>query len=161
MSRQQQQLRDFLAAGADKGESFFNFVRALAHRHEPGAIAWANLFCFAWNKGSPMGWEHFAPMLELSRRLLDAQISILRPQVIIFANGASSAQYRRQFFPHKGAHSVCSEPGDYRDQGIPLAQLWRFRLHGSIQCYRIQHPASISQAARRARRFLLERPTLT
>lgn len=156
MDKQQRQLRAFLDAGADKGESFFNFIRALASQHEPGAIAWANLFCFAWNKGSPMRWKHFAQMLKLSRRLLEAQISILQPQIIIFANGASSAQYRRRFFPHKGPTRVCSDLGDYRQQGIPLSQLWRFRLHDTIQCYRIQHPSSISTASRNARKFLLE-----
>jgi len=103
-----------------------------------------------------MRWRHFEDLAKVSKRLLEAQITILRPDIIVFANGASSARIRQQFFPHKGELSVCSELGDYRMQGIPLNQLWRFRLHGSIQCYRIQHPSSVSAHSRAARRFLLD-----
>lgn len=102
-----------------------------------------------------MRWKYFAQLLEVSELLLKTQIEILQPDTIIFANGASSARFRQGYFPHKGKASVCSDLRDFRDQGIPLNQLWRFKLHGSIQCYRIQHPSSISAASRAARQFLL------
>lgn len=38
-------------------------------------------------------------MLEISEQLLKAQINILQPDVIIFANGASSARFRQGIFP--------------------------------------------------------------
>lgn len=153
---QQRQLSTFLDRPMDRGESFFNLLRALASRHGRDGIAWANLFGFAWNGKSPMRWKHFDQLLDISECLLKTQIRILQPDILIFANGASSARFRQRYFPHKGESSVCSEMGSYREQGVPTAQLWRFKLNGSIQCYRIQHPSSISAASRAARRFLLE-----
>ena len=155
MAKQQRHLSKYIIEPMDRGASFFNLLRNLAHDHGAKSIAWANLFSFAWNKNSPMRWKHFEQLLETSEQLLKAQIDILQPDVIIFANGASSARFRQGYFPHKGEASVCSELSDFREQGIPLNQLWRFKLHGGIQCYRIQHPSSISAASRAARQFLL------
>lgn len=156
MAKQQAYLIRYLAAPPDKGASFFNLLRSLASRHGRDGIAWANLFSFAWNGRSPTRWANFPALLEISERLLKAQIEVLEPDIIIFANGASSARFRQRYFPHKGDHSVCSEFADYRDQGIAVDQLWQFRLGRKIQCYRIQHPSSISAASRAARQFLLE-----
>lgn len=156
MNKQQDHLAKFISKPKDRGESFFNLLRDLADDHGAQSITWANLFCFAWNKKSPMQWSNFEKLLQISEKLLKAQIKILRPDIIIFANGAKSAKYRQVYFPHKGESSVCSELGDFRKEGIPLNQLWRFKLHENIQCYRIQHPSSFSASARAARRFLLE-----
>lgn len=156
MAIQQDHLARFLLKSRDRGESFFNLLRDLAGDHGTQGIAWANLFCFSWNKKSPMRWEHFEKLLKISERLLKAQVEVLQPDIIIFANGASSAKFRQGYFPHKGESSMCSEQGDFCEQGIPLNQLWKFKLHGRIQCYRIQHPSSISAPSRAARRFLLE-----
>lgn len=157
MAIQQEFLTEHIAEPKDRGESFFNLLRLLADDHGRQSIAWANLFSFAWNKSSPTRWKpHFQELLNASELLLKKQITILQPDIIIFANGASSAKYRQGYFPHKGEQSVCSDLGDFRHQGIPLNQLWRFKLYGQIQCYRIQHPSSISAASRAARRFLLE-----
>jgi hypothetical protein len=156
MAIQQDHLARYIANPRDRGESFFNLLRSLAADHGPQSIAWANLFSFAWNKKSPMRWDYFEELVKTSEQLLKAQIRILQPDIIIFANGASSAKYRQRYFPHKGDTSVCSELGDFRDQGIPLNQFWRFKLHHTIQCFRIQHPSSISVPSRAARRFLLD-----
>lgn len=156
MAKQQTHLAKFIPATRDKGASFFNLLRDLADGHGSECITWANLFSFAWDGKSPMRWANFSKLQAISERLLKAQISILKPDTIIFANGASSVRFRRKYFPHKGENSVCSAFGDYRDQGISIDQLWRFHLNGNIQCYRIQHPSSISSASRSARRFLLE-----
>lgn len=155
MGVQQKHFAQCIGSKADKGESFFNFLRKLRQADANTAIAWANLFSFAWRRGSPSRWRYFEELKAVSKQLLKAQIDILQPDIVIFANGASSARIRQEYFPHKGELSVCTDLGDYRDQGIPLSQLWRFRLFGSIQCYRIQHPSSISVASREARRFLL------
>lgn len=156
MATQQDHLTRFIVKPKDRGESFFNLLRDLANGHGTHGIGWANLFCFAWNKKSPMRWEHFSQLVEVSKQLLKAQVKLLQPDIIIFANGASSAKIRQGYFPHKGELSVCSELGDFCEQGIPRNQLWRFKLHQRIQCYRIQHPSSISAPSRAARRFLLE-----
>lgn len=155
MAIQQSHLAGYIQDKADKGQSFFNLLRKLRHADPSCGIAWANLFSFAWRRGSPMRWQHFEVLKAVSKQLLEAQIRILQPDIIIFANGASSARIRQEYFPHKGEFSVCTELGDYREQGIPVSQLWRFRLFGSIQCYRIQHPSSVSVPSRAARRFLL------
>lgn len=151
-------LRSLNKTKADKGKSFFNFLRQLRQKDEDVGITWANLFSFAWQRGSPMRWDqkHIKILKRISKRLLEAQITILQPDIIIFANGASSARVRQEYFPHKGEHSVCTDLGDYREHGIPNSQLWRFRLFGSTQCYRIQHPSSVSKGSRAARRFLLD-----
>ncbi|MHC8383128.1 hypothetical protein [Pseudomonas sp. LB3P14] len=156
MATQQDHLARYIFEPRDRGESFFNLLRDLAEDHGTQGIAWANLFSFAWDKKSPMRWKHFAKLLEVSERLLKAQLEILQPDIIIFASGASSAKFRQGYFPHKGELSVCTELGDFCEQGIPLSQLWRFKLHQRIQCFRIQHPSSISAPSRAARRFLLE-----
>jgi hypothetical protein len=156
MTKQQSFLSKALELPPDKGESFFNFLRALAPDHGKESIAWANLFSLSWNGKSPMQWEHFHELRKISERLLKTQIEILEPDVIVFANGASSARYRRVYFPHKGESSVCSRLADYRDEGVPIGQLWRFHLYDSISCFRIQHPSSISVGARAARQRLLE-----
>lgn len=155
MTIQQDHLAKFIREPRDRGESFFNLLRDLADDHGVQSLAWANLFSFAWNKKSPMRWEHFPTLLEISERLLKAQIEVLRPHIIIFANGASSAKFRQRYFPHKGEGSVCTELGDFCREGVPRSQLWQFSLHERIQCFRIQHPSSISASSRAARRFLL------
>jgi hypothetical protein len=157
MAKQQEHLARHLPGPPDRGASFFNLLRSLARDHGCDGIAWGNLFSFAWNGRSPMRWANFTTLLGISERLLKAQIEILKPDTIIFASGASSSRFRQRFFPHTGERSVCTDFADYRDQGISIDQLWQFRLNETIQCYRIQHPSSISAASRAARRFLLER----
>lgn len=154
MSKQQKHLTKFINCPKDRGESFFNLLCDLAKDHGARGIAWANLFCFAWNANSPMKWKHFEEMLIFSEKLLKIQLDILQPDIVIFANGASSAKYRRTYFPHKGEFQVCSELGTFPE--VQINQLWRFKLYGKIQCFRIQHPSSISNPSREARRFLLE-----
>lgn len=155
MGIQQSHLAEYLGNKTDRGESFFNLLRKLRQADGNTGIAWANLFSFAWRRGSPMRWQNFEALKAVSKQLLEAQISILKPDIVIFANGASSARIRQEYFPHKGELNVCTDLGDYREHGIPVNQLWRFRLFGSIQCYRIQHPSSVSSASRAARGFLL------
>lgn len=156
MAKQQAHLARYLPEPPDKGASYFNLLRSLASEHGYGGIAWANLFCFAWSGKSPMRWPNFPMLLDISERLLKSQIEVLKPDIIIFANGSSSARFRRKYFPHTGEQSVCTNLADYREQGIANDQLWRFHLYGKIQCYRIQHPSSISAASREARHFLLK-----
>lgn len=156
MIKQQHHLKKFLPKHRDKGESFFNLLRAIAKNHSSDGLAWANLFCCSWRGNSPMDWKHFPELLVISERLLKAQIEILKPDIIIFANGTNSAKYRRKYFPHKGEHSVCSKHVDFEEHGIAIDQLWKYHLYERVLCYRIQHPSSSSAAARSARRYLLK-----
>lgn len=154
MGKHQRCLATFIRAKRDRGASYFNYLRELSTDYGPEGITWANLFAFDWNKKSPKDWPHFETLLCISERLLKAQIEVLAPDIIIFANGATSAKYRARYFPFTGENSVCNEFGYYKDQGIPSGHLWKFRLNESIQCYRIQHPSSTRKGARAARAFL-------
>lgn len=156
LHKHQKFLAEALPKPADKGASFFNLMRAISRQSGSEGLIWANLFCASWAGNSPMKSPQFETIRRYSELLLKKQIELFQPQTIIFANGASSAHHRSAFFPSKGKLSVCSESGDYVAEGIPRNQLWRFRLNGNIQCYRIQHPSSRSKEARSARRFLME-----
>ncbi|WP_313334696.1 uracil-DNA glycosylase family protein [Pseudomonas oryzihabitans] len=156
IAKSQKFLKRALGQSADPGCSFFNLVRELAMQCGQEGIIWANLFCFSWKRGSPMKTDLFNTIRDVSERLLKAQIEHLRPDLIIFANGSSSARVRQTFFPHKNPGSVCSDSRHYTEMGIAKGQLWSFRLYGAIPCYRIQHPSSRSRQARAARTALLQ-----
>lgn len=79
MAKQQPHLARHLPAPPDKGASYFNLLRSLASDHGSDGIAWANLFGFALNGKSPMRWPNFPMLLDISERLLKAQIEILKP----------------------------------------------------------------------------------
>jgi hypothetical protein len=155
LEKHQKFLADALPKPTDKGASFFNLMRAISKQSGSEGLIWANLFCASWAGNSPMKSPQFETIRRYSELLLKKQIELFQPQTIIFANGASSAHHRKAFFPSKGELSVCSESGDFVADGIPRDHLWRFRLNGSIQCYRIQHPSSRSKEARAARHYLV------
>jgi len=140
---------------ADRGASFFNLMRAISKQTGSEGMIWSNLFCASWAGNSPMTSPQFKTIRRYSELLLKKQIELFQPQTIIFANGASSVQVRRAFFPYEGEFSVCSEFGNYTANGIPQDHLWRFRLNGNIQCYRIQHPSNRRKEARAARQYLV------
>ncbi|WP_258909121.1 hypothetical protein [Pseudomonas putida] len=80
MAIQQRHLAKYIQDKADRGASFFNFLRKLYQADQPIGIAWANLFSFAWQKGSPMRWRHFEDLAKVSKRLLEAQITHSAPE---------------------------------------------------------------------------------
>lgn len=156
MKKQQHLLAKFIAQKHDKGVSYFNLLRDIASNHGHEGIAWANLFSCCWKKKSPSKWKHFSTLLEVSEKLLKIQIEVLKPDIIIFANGVTSRVFQKSFFPNKGEDSVCSRHVNFKDQGFSIAQLWQFDLHERIRCYRIHHPSSSSTDARNARAYLLD-----
>jgi hypothetical protein len=145
----------------DRGRSFHNFTRAVKQRTGAEGLIYANLFCFAWGKrkGSPIksGKEVFSVIKELSRKILDAQIEILRPDCIIFANGIASAPYRREFFPH-GDNGRCMSPDPVTSHAnaMDARYFWEFVLDKKIRCFRIQHPSARSREAERGRALALD-----
>ncbi len=141
-----------------KGRAFHNLTRSIAKKCGKSGLIYSNLFCFSWKKSTPKKHPDFETIKHYSKRLLDAQIEILKPQVIVFCNGSSSAGARREFFPVDGSAPVCSnfrEHGDSSDP-IPNRQLWEFTLHDDIRCFRVQHPSSRSQETIKAHKFLIE-----
>lgn len=156
MKQQQDSLAELIADKHDRGLSYFNLLRDIALNHGREGIAWANLFSCSWKKKSPSKWEHFSTLLDVSKRLLKIQIEVLKPDIIIFANGVTSRALQKSFFPNKGEDSVCSQHVNFKDQGFSIAQLWQFDLDERIRCYRIHHPSSSSTDARNARAYLLD-----
>lgn len=145
---------------SSKGHAFHNFTRAVANKCGKEGIVYSNIFCFDWNKSSPIKSPYFETIKKFSERLIKIQIRFFVPDIIIFANGMDSAPYRREFFPIDGDKQVCKDGRDYSDRGIPNKQLWEFDLHedihDDIRCFRIQHPSAFARKAKIARMFLID-----
>ncbi|TBW12873.1 hypothetical protein E0E50_02080 [Azotobacter chroococcum subsp. isscasi] len=155
LTKHQMLQEKFLAQSCDKGFTYFNLLRSLAERCGSDGLIWSNLFCFAWNEGNPMRSPQFPAIKYYSELLLKLQIRLFKPEIIIFANGPTTATVRQEFFPYKDKGSVCTNASDFSLQGIPNKQLWQFQLYDQIKCYRIQHPSSRSRDSQAARKFLL------
>lgn len=138
----------------DKGHTFHNFTRAVAKAVGRDGLIYANLFCFDWRASSPIKSPEFGFVKELSRKILDAQIEILQPDYIIFANGISSAKYRREFFPI-GDGARCTNSKSYPEK-ISSHYLWEFMLDKNIKCFRVHHPSARRKDARIGQAFALE-----
>lgn len=145
MEKQKNFLLKYIEKKKDPGFTFYNFLRDLGSHFGNDNIGWANLFCFDWKGSTPnqKNTPNYETIKELSGRLLKAAILDMEPDIIIFANGSSSAQVRREFFPLSGEAAVCSTPWvNYLDQKIEKIELESFVLYGKIKCYRINHPAN-------------------
>ena len=139
-----------------KGSAFHNFTRSIANKCGESGLIYSNLFCFSFRNSNPVNSKLFNEIMNYSEQLLKAQIETLKPNIIIFANGGSTAKYRRHMFPVDGSHCVCSNFNDYVHDGIENIQLWHFDLYSKIKCYRIMHPSSYSKEAMKSRDFLIE-----
>lgn len=139
----------------ERGMKFFNFIRSVGKITGENNVAWGNIFALDWNKGipTPAKTPHYSALKVLSEKLLKAQIEVLQPDVIIFACGGAGNAVRRQFFPVKGADSVCSDGHTF--EGTPNKYLWSFKLYNKIQCFRIGHPSSRSKNNQMARKRVL------
>lgn len=152
--------RDFfdrwMKKGPDRGATFFNFMRALAKSFGTEGLIYSNLLCIDSRGKDPRRSEHFPFIKRLSKQLLDAQFHHFKPDVVIFANGSTTVNIRREFFPIEGEGKVCVSRRNWEEAGISREQLWEFELLGKFLCYRIQHPSAQSKASMAARRHLLE-----
>jgi hypothetical protein len=152
--------RDFfdrwMKKGPDRGATFFNFMRALAKSFGTEGLIYSNLLCIDSRGKDPRRSEHFPFIKRLSKQLLDAQLHHFKPDVVIFANGSTTVNIRREFFPIEGEGKVCVSRRNWEEAGISREQLWEFELLGKFLCYRIQHPSAQSKASMAARRHLLE-----
>lgn len=138
----------------DRGHTFHNFTRAATRAVGGDGLIYANLFCFDWRKKSPIKCPQFDFIKDLSQKILDAQIRVLQPEFIIFANGISSAKYRCEFFP-VGEEGRCTATKSYPEK-IQAHYLLEFMLDKKIRCFRVHHPAARSKEARRGRTLALE-----
>ncbi|MEY3881210.1 MAG: hypothetical protein RIQ94_2006 [Pseudomonadota bacterium] len=138
----------------DRGHTFHNFTRAAAKVVGEDGLIYTNLFCFDWRGKSPIKSPQFDFIKDLSGKILDAQIKVLQPEYIIFANGISSAKYRRDFFP-VGDGARCTNPKSYPEI-VSSHYLWEFMLDTRIKCFRVHHPSARSKYARIGRVNVLE-----
>lgn len=129
----------------DRGHTFHNFVRDIAKAVGKEGLIYSNLFCFDWRRSSPMQCPEFAFVKRLSQQLLEVQISLLKPDCIIFANGITSAKHRREFFP-VGDGARCTQTRSHLDIA-PTHYLWEFMLDETIRCYRVHHPSARGKTA--------------
>lgn len=158
MDKHQAFFAEELLGKKGRGLSFHDFTRAVEKIVGADGLIYSNLFCFSWGKkkGSPIksGDDVFPVIKEFSRKILNAQIEILQPDYIVFANGIASAPYRREFFPH-GDAGRCTNPKSYPER-IAKEYLWEFMLDKKIRCFRVQHPSARSKEASDGRKFVLE-----
>lgn len=92
---------------------------------------------------------YFETIKQLSGQLLNAQIEVLNPDYIIFANGIANARYRREFFSVPGSDRCTL--GRAPRTGISTRFLWEFVLDGRTRCFRVHHPSARSRDAQKGR----------
>jgi len=134
--------------------TFHDFTRAVADKSGHEGLIYSNLFCFDWNKKSPIGSKYFKEIHEVSRKLLSAQLNYFQPSIVILANGLSSVKFRREIFPL----DRCKNLTNYENELIGKNQLWQFNFDDKNICYRIQHPSTRTgrKEAQNARNKLLD-----
>ncbi|GLK89376.1 hypothetical protein [Pseudomonas turukhanskensis] len=146
---------DHIGQLPDAKATFYNLARQVAKRCGQSGVVVGNLFCIAHQKTIPTASGRYVEILRYSEILLKLQIELLRPHIVIFANGSSSAAQRRAFFPTKGNNKVCFNGRYFLKDGISKNHLWAFEMNG-MQCYRVHHPSSLHRKkADNARRFLM------
>jgi hypothetical protein len=155
MKKHKRFFADQLTKKDSRGCSFHNFTRSVANKCGNDGIIYSNLFCFSFKKSIPTECSFFPKIKKLSEKIIKAQIEILKPTIIIFANGVSSADFRREIFPVDGEGSVCSNFQKFTDDDIKIKHLWSFELYNKIKCYRVVHPSAFSKDAIKSRDYLI------
>jgi hypothetical protein len=98
------------------------------------AIAWTNLMRMDWENGKGFSRNSKGiseALTKMSQKMLRFEVALLKPDVIIFACGASYDSAIKATFPYR----TNSEP-------IVKRALWQFTV-GDILCFRSQHPQAI------------------
>lgn len=124
------------ASAAPKHSKFLQFHQRLgatlgAHSREGNAVVWANLFCVSLNEGSPRKAVTGEGIANLSRRLLEAQLDVLAPDLIVFASGHGYDRYIKSLF--NGAYQT--QPGFVKKSYWPFTS-------GRFTAWRVAHPQS-------------------
>ncbi|MDO9357880.1 MAG: hypothetical protein Q7T70_02665 [Polaromonas sp.] len=122
--------------------AFVQTLRAVESRlaaGRVGAVAYANLIKMDWKRegsDSRRSLEHSKHLCDLSVRLLQAEIRLLRPSVIIFATGPTYDSLLKRALV------------DIRTIKVHVPrQLWEFEAAGAL-CMRVQHPQTRIQSAK-------------
>ena len=118
-----------------KKSKFFQFYHeASSYLHGKGSgvhapIIWGNLFCVSHNESSPqkLDGKLLRDIIYTSQKLLQSQIEILQPQIVLFTTGPDYDRYIKEYFEIKKSHV------------IERKRLWRFETPRFI-AYRTNHP---------------------
>ncbi len=137
-----EEMLDVLRTNPGKGASFFHLIQAISQKSGIDGLAYVNLLCFDWDKGSPLSCPFADEIKKYSKKLFRMQIDILQPEIIIFANGISqpSVSLRKCFL-----HENKCEDWKQCNESIDKRQLEQFYLDWNgrkILSYRIWHPAA-------------------
>ena len=137
-----------------RGKSFFNFVRNVAHKSGSDGILWANIYASDYKGGhiNHLKDKNMIREIEvISKKILIAQIEVLKPDFIIFATGNQGVSARRRYFPNEELREKTTF------EGYPINDLWAFKLPNyDAQCYRIHHPSATSNEKEQVRQKLIE-----
>ncbi|BAK77594.1 hypothetical protein NH8B_2801 [Pseudogulbenkiania sp. NH8B] len=121
---------------------FLRMTKDLANELADGkrtAICWNNLMKMDWKRGcgfSRTSIGHSPELFELSIKMVQYEIDLLKPNVIIFGSGPSYDRAIKAILPERITKSV-----------DPRA-LWHF-TSGETQCYRTYHPNARDSSAER------------
>lgn len=142
-----------------KGKTFFNFVRKVRDKCGDDGILWANTFAVDYKKSTPntkkLPKNHkklFGIIKKLSKKLLYAQIDILKPDFILFVGGQASVSARRAYFP------TLKGDGKSLTNNLPIKYLEKFMFEGQDKpiCYRTYHPSYFEKNAQNGLATLIE-----
>ena len=96
-----------------------------------GSVAWANLLCVSLNRRSARFGKTGDRIAALSRKLLDVQLEVLAPDVVVFGSGYHYDSLVKDLFDR-----------DYTNlPGIVPKEFWPFEARG-LTVYRVAHPQS-------------------
>lgn len=134
MTRYQKQM-----SGQNWPGRFFQMLRRTAQEllgAQADAVAWTNLMRMDWEHGR--GYSRNSKgiseaLTKISQDMLRFEVELLKPDVIIFACGASYDSVIKATFPDRT-----------NSEAIVKRALWQFNV-GDILCFRSRHP----QATRR------------
>lgn len=130
-----------------KGGRFFGFIQKVANHSGEDGLLWSNMFVISHNLTLPYKHPLFKDIKHLSKELLLAQIDVLRPDVIIFANGYRKAvwQARYEYFENLTWSAQSFDGLHHRYlQKCDLNLDFKNADGGAYQpvCYRTHHPST-------------------
>jgi len=126
-------------AGRSKFHQFFKTASQVIDQ-TGGSVGWHNMFAVSFKRKSPVRCRAIESITELSKKLLLAQIEILRPQALLFVTGPDYDTHIKAYFEGRITDSDVLEK----------RRLWSFKIDG-MQCYRTNHPRCAKGASSRTK----------
>jgi hypothetical protein len=105
----------------------------------PSAVHWSNLLCVSLNKRSPRKASQLDAILSISKKLLDVQLDVLQPDLVVFGTGVGYDPFLR--------HQI----GSYTTlAGLKPREFWPFEAETpGFLGWRVNHPRRLTKVNRR------------